>query len=223
MTRRPSGWREVGLGLGAYASYLLVRRRVWTAEGREHALRRARRIADAEHELGIGIEPALQRAAMRFPRLVDICNAGYAAGNVTLSVGWLIRLYHRDPARFRRERAAALLAFVASLPLFLRYPTAPPRALDGFVDTLAERGIALDHPVLVRFYNPIAAMPSQHVAFAVVSGIGLAGGSTLARRRWGWRSYPAGVALVVLATGNHFLADVGAGVGIGVLARIATR
>jgi hypothetical protein len=217
------GWREVAYGLGSYAAYLVVRRRVFRRDGERRALRNAQRIADVENRWHLGIEQPLQRAAMRFPRLVDICNAGYAAGNVTLSVGWLMVLHRRDHDTYRRERNAALAAFLMSLPVFLRYPTAPPRALDGYVDTLALRGVPLDHPLLVRFYNPIAAMPSQHIAVAVVSGVGLAARARSPWRRAGWRSYPAAIALVVLATGNHFVADVVAGAGVGALARAATR
>jgi hypothetical protein len=216
-------WREVALGLGGYAAYLAVRDRVHRNQGDRRAIENAQRIADTEARWHVGIEQRVQQAAMRFPRLVDVCNAGYAAGNVTLSVGWLVALHHRGDAAYRRERNAALAAFLLSLPVFARFPTAPPRALDGYVDTLALRGVPLDHPLLVRFYNPVAAMPSQHIAFAVVSGFGLAARARSPWRRSGWRSYPAAIALVVLATGNHFLADVVAGAGVGAIARAATR
>jgi membrane-associated phospholipid phosphatase len=71
-------------------------------------------------------------------------------------------------------------------------------------------------------YNPIAAMPSHHVAFAVVTGEGLA---MRARTRLGrvWRGYPPLVALVVLGTGNHFVVDVAAGAALGALARRLSR
>lgn len=215
--------REVAYGLGAYAAYLIVRRTVWHDEGRDRARINARRVRQFEERLGVDIEPTLQHLAMRMPRLVDVFNAGYAAGNVSLSVGWLIRLHHRRDPQYGRERAAALAAFVGSLPIFAAFPTAPPRTLDGFVDTLAERGVRLDHPMLVRFYNPIAAMPSQHVAFAVVTGFGLARRSRSTSARRGWRAYPVGVALAVMATGNHFVADVAAGAALGAIARRVTR
>jgi hypothetical protein len=179
----------------------------------------AERVVAFEQRLGVAVEPRVQRAALRVPRLVDVLNAGYAAGNVALSVGWLLRLYHRRDPAFRLERTAALVAFGVALPFFALFPTAPPRTLDGFVDTMAERGLSLDHPLLVRFYNPIAAMPSHHVAFAVVTGVGLASRAPSGLRRMAWRGYPVGVALVVIATGNHFVADVAGGAVLGALAR----
>jgi membrane-associated phospholipid phosphatase len=75
----------------------------------------------------------------------------------------------------------------------------------------------------VRFYNPIAAMPSQHLAFAVVTGTGVAARARSRPGRAAWRSYPALVALVVVATGNHYVLDVAAGAALGVAARALTR
>jgi len=217
------GRREVVFGLGAYAAYLAVRTVVWNERGRRRATENAERIVAAERRLHVDVEPRVQAVALRVPRVIDVLNAGYAAGNVALSVGWLLRLYHRGDPSFRRERRAALFAFVAALPFFAVFPTAPPRTLDAFVDTLAERGFSLDHPRLVRFYNPIAAMPSHHVAFATVTGFGLASRASGKWRRWGWHGYPAVVALVVIATGNHFVADVAGGAVLGALARRLSR
>jgi hypothetical protein len=57
--------REVAVGLGAYAVYLLVRRAVVNERGRHAALRNARRVVAAERRLGLHVEPRLQRAACR--------------------------------------------------------------------------------------------------------------------------------------------------------------
>jgi hypothetical protein len=218
-----SGGREVVYGLGAYAAYLAVRRRVWNQAGRERAMANAHRVLSAERLLGVDVEQRVQRLALRAPRLVDVLNAGYAAGNVGLSVGWLLALHHRGDDRFRNERRAAMTAFMGALPFFAAFPTAPPRSLEGFVDTLRARGWNLDHRVLTRFYNPIAAMPSHHVAFAVVTGLGRARHARSRFARVGWRSYPLAVSLVVIATGNHFVADAAAGALLGITGRAVGR
>jgi membrane-associated phospholipid phosphatase len=210
---------EVALALGAYAAYLLIRGAVWTDAGRARALDNATRLMNIERRLGIDVERGLQDVALRLPALLDVLNACYALGNVALSVGWLMVLFHRRDERYVAERRALLAAFITSLPVFAAVPTAPPRRLDGFVDTLAERGWSIDHDLLVRFYNPIAALPSQHVAFAVVTGWGLARGARTARAATLWRLYPVAIALVVMATGNHFLIDVLAGAAIGAACR----
>lgn len=223
MTGRFSAAREAALGLGAYALYLAVRHAVHTPAGRERARRNAERVVALERRLGLHVEPRVQALALRAPRLVHALNAGYAGANVTLSAGWLWRLYRRRDPGFHRERRAAVAAFTGALPVFLAVPTAPPRTLEGFVDTLAAAGIDIEHPLLVRFYNPIAAMPSHHVAFAVVTGTGLAARAPAGTRRAGWSAYPLLVALVVVASGNHYVLDVAAGAALGALARRLTR
>jgi hypothetical protein len=220
---RVSGHREIALGLGAYAAYLAVREVVWTDRGRAKARRNARRLIDLERRLGLLVEPRVQSLALRTPRVVDVFNASYAAANVALSVAWLARLYVGGDGGYRRERRAALLAFVGALPVFLLLPTAPPRTQKEFVDTLADRGIDLDHPLLIRLYNPIAALPSHHVAFAFVTGTGLARRAKTPVGRLAGTLYAPVVALVVIATGNHFIADVAAGAALGALARVLTR
>ena len=156
--------------LGAYGLYLAVGRLVLRRDGRARALRNAERIVALETRLRLDVERSLQRELLRRPRLVHGLNVGYAFFNVTLALGWLAFLYRRRDERYHRFRRACLLTHVAAQPVFLLLPTAPPRALPGFVDTLAEvSGVDLEHPLLVRFYNPLAAMPSLHVAFAVLT------------------------------------------------------
>jgi membrane-associated phospholipid phosphatase len=212
--------REVVIGLGTFAAYLAARALVSTPEGRLRARRNAERIVRLERRLGIAIEPALQQAAIGRRRVLHLAGAGYAVFNVGLTLGVLIALFRaRDPG-YRRFRRAAVIAHAGALPVFVLAPTAPPRTLDGFVDTLASvSGIDLEHPILVRFYNPIAAMPSQHLSLAVVTAGLLAERSRSAGRRAAARAYPPLVALVVVTTGNHFVLDVVAGAGLGALAR----
>lgn len=216
-----TGRSEAALGLACYGAYLLTKRIALRHDGASRAHANAELIARHETRLRIHVEPGLQRHAQSTPRLLAALNAGYVVANVGLTVGWLVRLHRRGDVAFERERRAAVAAFAGALPIFAAFPTAPPRTLDAFSDTLADHGLSLDHPALVRLYNPVAAMPSHHVAFATVTGWGLARRCRAAGPVW--RLYPALVAWVVMATGNHFLADVIAGAMLGALARRATR
>ena len=211
--------REVTLGLGVYALYLIAARRVLRRDGRARARRNAERIVALEERLRIDVEPVVQRALLRYPRLVHGLNLGYGLYNVTLTVGWLVVLYRRRDERFHRFRRACLLAHLGAQPAFLLFPTAPPRVLDGFVDTLSEvSGLDLEHPLLVRFYNPVAAMPSLHVAFAVVTGAEIAERSGSVVIRTAARAYAPLVATVVAGTGNHYVLDALAGAALGTAA-----
>lgn len=217
--------REVALGLGVYAVYLAVRQVTWTERGRRRARLNAARLVALERHAGLRVEPRVQAAALRFPRVVQALNLGYAVFNVGLTVGWLIRLYRRRDPGYHRFRRAAVAAHLAAQPVFLALPTAPPRGLEGegIVDTLAElSGVDLDHPLLVRFYNPLAAMPSLHLAYAVITAGALADRSRSRAGQGAALAYPPLVAAVVVATGNHYVADVAAGAALGALARRLT-
>ena len=107
----------------------------------------------------------------------------------------------------------------AHLPVFLLFPTAPPRTLEHFVDTLADvSGVDLDTGLVARLYDPIAAMPSIHIAYAIVTAAGIAetSGSPLARALAS--AYPPAVALVIFTTANHYVLDAVAGAALGAAA-----
>lgn len=214
--RRFSARREVAIGLGVYAAYLLVRHAVVTERGRVRAARNAERIVALERRLGIHVEPELQALLLPRRRLVAVLNVAYVTLNVGLTVGWLIRLFRRRHPDFHRLRRAAVLTTLGAQPVFLLFPTAPPRTLDGFVDTIADvSGFDLDSGLVARLYDPLAAMPSIHVAYAVVTAAGIAGTSRSRPARLAAPAYPPLVALVVFVTANHYVLDAVAGAALG--------
>jgi hypothetical protein len=207
----PSAVREVAIGLGTYAAALGVRKLVWTPAGRARARRNADRLMRLEQRLGIAIEPAVQRAALgRVP--LRALNAAYVGANVACTVGSLaVLLRRRDPGYrpLRRSVAGSMLA--AQVP-FLLFPTAPPRTTDRFVDTLSEAsGVDLDRGAVSQLFNPVAAMPSLHVAWAVISAESLRACSSRPSVRAAAALYPPAVATVVLVTANHLVVDILAG------------
>jgi len=223
--QRFSGRREVAIGLGVYAVYLGVRRAVFHEEGRAKAARNAQRLIALERRLGIHVEPACQRACLQRRRLLACLNLGYVTLNVLLTVGSLTRLYRARHPDFHRLRRAAALATLGAQPSFLLFPTAPPRMVDGFVDTVRlHSGIDLDGRIVSQLYDPIAAMPSIHLAYAVVTAAAVA--QTTCRRpvRAAARAYPPAVLAAVVATANHYLLDGLAGAALGAVSlRLARR
>ncbi len=213
--------REVAIGLGVYAAYLAVRQVKLRRGARAAADRNAGRVVALEERLAIHVEPALQRALLPRRRLVAVLNVAYVTLNVALTVGWLMTLFRRRDPAFHRLRRAAVLTTLGAQPVFVLFPLAPPRTQDGFVDTIESvSGLDLDRGLVAELYDPIAAMPSIHVAFAVVTAAGLrdAGRSPWTRRLA--PGYPPAVALVVFATANHYVLDAVAGWA---LARLALR
>jgi hypothetical protein len=220
LTRSFSVRREVAIGLGVYGAYLLVRRLVVNEEGRRLAARNAERIVAVEERLGIHVEPELQAFLLPRRRVVAILNVAYATLNVGLTIGWLIRLFRRRHPDFHRLRRATALATLGAQPVFLLFPVSPPRTLEHFVDTIADvSGVDLDGGLIAKLYDPIAAMPSIHVAYAVVTAAGIAETSSSALVRGLAPAYPPLVAAVVFTTANHYILDAiaGAALGLGAL------
>jgi hypothetical protein len=219
MKRRFSARREVVIGLGVYAAYLTVRRLVVNEAGRRKADRNAERVVALERRLGIHVEPDLQALLLPRRRLVGVLNIAYVTLNVGLTVGWLMRLYRRRDPDYHRLRRAAALATLGAQPAFLFFPTSPPRTLENFVDTIADvSGLDLDQGLIARLYDPLAAMPSIHIAYAVVTAAGIAETSRSPLARALAPAYPPTVAFVIFATANHYVLDALAGAALGLAA-----
>jgi hypothetical protein len=207
-----SGRREVAIGLGVYAVYLLASRPKRGEAGRRRAARNAQRVVALERRLGIHVEPHLQRLLLPRRRLLAVLNVAYVTLNVGLTVGWLMRLYRLRHAEFHRLRRAAVLTTLGAQPVFVLFPCAPPRTQEGFVDTIVEvSGVDLDEGLVAQLYDPLAAMPSIHLAYAVVTAFGLATTSERSLVRVLAPGYPPLVAVIVFATANHYVLDAVAG------------
>jgi hypothetical protein len=218
------GRREVAIGLGAYAVYLLARRLVVTPAGRRRAERNAQRVVALEQRLGVHVEPAFQRTLVDRRRLCHVLNVGYVSLNVLLTVGLPMALWLRADARFPWLRRSIALAIVGASPVFLGFPVDPPRRLDGFVDTVTEiSGLDLDSGIVVQLYNPIAAFPSIHMAFAVITAAGLRSLTDAPAPRALAALYPPAVAYTIFATANHYVLDAVGGSVLGLAALRVSR
>jgi membrane-associated phospholipid phosphatase len=138
--------------------------------------------------------------------------------------GVLIWLYRRSPHVYRRLRNTLLATWLLAVPVFALFPVAPPRLADmGIVDTVSQQaGVELTGRSTI-FYNQLAAVPSLHVGFAVAVGLALA-----AALRASWAKALALlwgpiVAVSVIATGNHYLFDIAAGLVVTALGFAASR
>ena len=216
--------REVAIGLSLYAVYMLVRKAVVHEEGEKTAFENAEKVVALEERAGIHIEAQLQRPLLRYPNALHVLGLAYAIANVGLTVGWLIRLFRRRDPSYHRLRSAAVLATLLAQPLFLRFPCAPPRRLDHIVDTISDvSGVDMDHGLIARFYDPLAAMPSIHVTYAVITAAGVQERSPSAWRRAASHLYAPLVTWIVFVTGNHYVLDAIVGGTIGKLSLAITR
>src|SRR5437867_10172889 len=79
------------------------------------------------------------------------------------------------------------------------------------------------HGVSSLLVNPYAAVPSMHIAFALMIGVP---GAALSRTAWArawWYAYPLLVLFVIVVTANHFWFDAAAGAAVACLAAITAH
>ena len=174
---------------------------------------RARSLVDFERALGLYVEYDLYAWLQRHEGLFAAAGAFYLWAHISALIGVLVTTWCLRPARFARLRDGFLCTQLLVVAGYVALPTAPPRLVPGlgYGDTLSQLwggdGASLAHSV----QSPYAAMPSGHVAFAVIVAAGLWGLSSRATVRACTLGYPAAVTLVVLSTANHLWIDAAAG------------
>jgi membrane-associated phospholipid phosphatase len=217
----PNGWldaiRQLMLFAGAYYLYRLVRGVVDGQTGL--AFENARTVVDFERSLGLFFEPGLQAWATGESWLVTAADWMYVNSHFVVTTTFLIWLYLARNYAFYYVRNMFMVAMGLALVGYLVYPTAPPRFLPewGFTDSVASFvGESAENSANV-LYNPFAAVPSMHVAFALMIAIPAV---MLVKRRVLkalWAVYPLVVTFVVVVTANHYWVDAALGAVVAAL------
>jgi membrane-associated phospholipid phosphatase len=214
---RGQGAREAALLLAALALCPLAA----LAIGSDAAgpVARAEAVADLERSLGLFVEPAVHAWAAGAGWLLTAAGVFYVWAHVPVA-GWaLIWTWYLRRDAYPTLRNAFVATQVVVIAVYVLIPTAPPRLLPGagFTDTLTGlwgRELA-DSAHLLQ--SPYAAMPSGHVAFALLAGGAFA---LLGDQRWlrvfGWL-YPPVVVAVTIMTANHFWLDAVGGAAVAAL------
>ena len=210
MPRLSRGGTQVALFLLAYLVYSLAR--FVTIGELPDAQAHAHWIVGLEDDLAVDVESSVQDA-LTGTAVLWVLNHLYLAAQLVVLPGALYYLYKRSRGGYERLRNTILATWLISIPVYGLFPVAPPRLADiGMVDTISQQtGFAMDSNLTTSFYNELAAVPSLHVGFAFAVGIAIAASSSnrivkLLAHLWG----PA-IALAVVATGNHYVFDIAAG------------
>jgi membrane-associated phospholipid phosphatase len=200
--------RQVALFAAAYWAYRLVR---GTVDGKAaDAFANGRDLISLERGLHTFIEPTLQAWASGEEWLMDAASWMYMNSHFSITLGALVFIYLFHNSSFYFIRNMFLVSMGLALVGYLVFPTAPPRFFPewGFTDSVSEfTGIPQDSVAVNALFNPFAAVPSMHVAFALMLGWPLA---RLVKHRAAkalWLLYPFLVTFVVVVTGNHFWLD----------------
>lgn len=206
--KRRGGQRQIAFVVAAAAVYELARRLIhpsWPL-----ALRHAHDVLTLERHLGLAWEVLLQHALSPVATPLALL---YLGAQFVVTAVFFLWLYRRARDRYPRIRDAFLIATALAFVVQWRYPVAPPR-LVGLHDTVA----SLFHVSVGSVTDPLAAMPSLHVGWAVGVGVGV-----WSRSRIAAVTYAALVTLATLATGNHFVLDAVAGIAVMALAFAAAQ
>ncbi|HYM55531.1 MAG TPA: phosphatase PAP2 family protein [Solirubrobacteraceae bacterium] len=210
----PHGWldalRQVSLFAAAYLAYRLVRGLV---EGDANAaFAHASDLISLERTMHLFVEPSIQAWASGSHLVIVIASWLYVNAQTSVTIAALLYLYLRHNRSFYFVRNMFMIAMAIALVAYIVFPTAPPRFMPewGFVDTVSDfTGVHVNHASasMSALFNPYAAVPSMHVAFALMIGWPLA---RLARRsvvRVLWLLYPFLMTFVIVVTANHFIFD----------------
>jgi len=202
--------RQVLLFAAAYYAYRLVRGWIDDPQGATVAFANARHLIHFEQTMGFFVEPSVQAWASTKPAIIDFASWVYLNCQTSVTLGALVFLYLFHNKSFYFVRNMFMVAMGIALVGYTVFPTAPPRFFPewGFSDAVSNfTHVGHDDVTVNALFNPYAAVPSMHVCFALMIGLPL---SQLVKNRVGrvfWSIYPLLVVFVIVATGNHFLAD----------------
>jgi hypothetical protein len=177
--------------------------RISVTSGVEAARDRAHWIADFERYLPLPSERSTQSVVLGHRQVVEAANLYYASMHMTIMLTFLIWLFVRHRDQYRPVRQVMAWTTLGCLLVQLM-PVAPPRMMPGIVDTALElhqsvysTGLPIDQ---------LSAMPSVHVAWAVIVGY-YAWRVGTSRWRYLGAAHAVTTILVVVVTGNHWWLD----------------
>ena len=202
--------RQVALFAGAYYAYRLTRGWIDDPQGAAVAFENARELIRIEQVTGTFIEPAVHTFFRDIGVLNDFAAVLYMNAQVVICTGALIFIYIAHNERFYFVRNMFMVSMLIALVGYALYPTAPPRfffAEYNFIDTVSEFAKVESDDNVNALFNPYAAVPSMHCAFALMIGVTLAKVSKHRVTRVVWGIYPVIMTWAVVVTANHWWLD----------------
>lgn len=197
--------QEVALIAALYMVWRLARQLPLVQEA--GAYDRAMQIWELQRALHLPSELAMENWLIGHEALARLTVLYYSTMHVPSLLLFLLWMWVRHRDQYPRWRNA--LAITTGFCLVIRFVrVAPPRLMPelGFVDLPAMLGHDIYGPVGTGVSDQFAAMPSIHVAWAAVVGLGI---WFVAPRRWAWIG-PLHLTLTmwaVMATANHWWLD----------------
>jgi membrane-associated phospholipid phosphatase len=208
--------RELALFAGAYLLYNAGRG--LTNGDMDLAITNAQWVIDFQG--GSGVERGVQDALGGI--WLFLLSHIYLAAQIVILPGVLVAMYRWAPRIYPRLRSTVIATWMLSLPIYALFPVAPPRLAGlGMTDSVSEQSAVALAGHSTWFYNPIAAVPSLHCGFAMAIGIAIAAAVKTRALKVAALAWGPLVALSTVATANHYVFDVAAGLAITVAGYLA--
>ena len=208
------GLRELAIFAAAYLVYFGVRAITEGTARDGAAATRGRSCGSSSGSASPG-SGRCRTAVVGSRLLLDAANAVYIYGHWPVIIVAGVLLF-RLPAGSTTTGCAtpACSSGLVGLVIFALFPVAPPRLTDlPLVDTVTRHAEGYRQIVPPSLVNEYAAMPSFHAGWNVLLGHRrLPGHAALAAARVSRSLVPAAMVVAVVATANHFVVDVVAGV-----------
>lgn len=204
---------QAGVSLCGAFIYFRVRGLTESSAGlaRDHA----HDILRLEQWLGIDLEGDLQALVAPSQRVQTFANWVYIWGHwpaIILTMLWLV-WHHR--VVFLRLRDAMMISGALGMLIFVSYPVAPPRLAGlGLTDTVSDQSQAYRVLQPPAFVNQYAAMPSLHSGWDLLVGLAIISAASSVTLKVVGFAMPVLMAFAVVATANHYLVDVVAGIAL---------
>ena len=189
-----------------------------------------------ERRLGMLIEPRLQHAALSHAQLGTnemlsgtsvryLVTLLYAGSQLQWLAAMLLWLYLFQRPHFTSMRNLVVATTLLGVVFARLYPVAPPRfALSGapyFLEDVLHQHQGELLLVQRAVLDPYSSLPSGHVLWALLTGLGLYLGATTTPQRLLSAAFPLIMMPTVVVTGNHYLLDCAGSVALLALCMVA--
>ena len=212
--RSPRRWATITVSTGKELVVVMVLYGLWqyirelAITRTNGAIENARSLWDLEQRLHLPSEVALQRVFIDNRPVMQFLNVYYGGAHVPAAGALLIWLFWRHRKRYAHVRTTFALTIAGCLTIQALVPMAPPRFLPelGFVDAGLKYGLSVYGQGGSGVSNELAAMPSLHVAWAVLVGVAVLAISTSG---WRWLAllHPVLTMASITITANHWWLD----------------
>jgi hypothetical protein len=223
---RPHGRRWLAIATAAFRETALVLAlfSIWQLAGRlallkvQSARGHALFVWHVERALHLPSEVTVQHWFLPYPSVIKFFNVYYATIHFPALIVFLVWMFFRHRPHYPAVRNTVAL-LTASCLLIQLIPVAPPRMFEnlGFVDTALHYGQSVYGAAGSGFADQLSAMPSVHVAWAVLEAVFVI---PISPSKWRWLVlvHTTLTILIVTVTANHWWLD---GIVAGILLAMA--